>query len=204
MERSRSDENHRNLFLIAATQAGYFTSEQALAAGYSRRLHTYHTHRGHWIRVERGIYRLREFPSSKQEDLARWSLWSRGRAVVSHDTAAAFHELGDLLPARVHLTVDPSFRRKIPPGAAVYRSTLPPEDIEEGEGFRVTTPLRTIMDLITSATEADWIGSVISDALNRGSIQRQTLVARFASLNERDRERAFRALAAADRRPLEV
>ena len=86
-------ELRRALTRVARQQAGYFTAAQALDTGYSYPSQRYHTQRGDWVRVDRGIYRLPEWPATQHEDLARWTLWSRGRGVVSHETALAVHEL---------------------------------------------------------------------------------------------------------------
>ena len=88
----------RRLIALAASQSGYFTAAQALAAGYSYAGQRYHAHRGNWLRVDRGIYRLPEWPATAHEDLVRWALWSRGRAVASHDTALSVYDREVLRP----------------------------------------------------------------------------------------------------------
>src|SRR6266511_346392 len=126
----------RRLLALAATQSGYFTAAQALDAGYSYPPQGYHAKRGNWLRVDRGIYRFPEWPTGPREDLVRWSLWSRGRAVVSHETALSVHELGDVDPAHVHLTVPPNSRQKTP-GAALQGAAQPRRAVEEQGAFRV-------------------------------------------------------------------
>ena len=180
------------------SQAGYFTARQAREAGYSWRMHTYHVQRGNWIRVDRGLFRLRDYPPGRHEDLVRWSLWSLGRAVVSHDTAASLHELGDLMPGRIHLTVPPGFRKSIPPVIVVHRTRLPASDILDGEGFRVTTPLRTIQDLLMSVTEPERVAAVVRDALDRGGVRRAVLDPILETLDLEYRDRARRILALAE------
>ncbi len=194
MKRRSQDEARRRLYEIARIQEGLFTAEDAVSAGYSRRLHTYHVQRGHWLRIERAIYRLREFPESRYEDLARWTLWSRGKGVISHDAAAAFHELGDLMPAHVHLTVPPGFRKRVPSSIVVHRGRLQSDEVREATGFRVTTPLRTILDLLLSGTESDRLASVVRDALERGAVRRRALEAAFSKLKKTDGKRAKRVL----------
>lgn len=184
------EEARTKLFELATSTAGYFTAKQALEAGYSRRLQHYHAKRGHWLRIDRGIYRLRDFPGSPFEDLVRWTLWSRGKAVVSHETAAAVHELGDVLPGRIHLTVDPEFRKAVPPGVALHKAHLGVRDIGEGAGFRISTPLRTIVDLIDSPIEMDRLVGVVRDALTRGAVRRPALEAEVAGLTGESRSRA--------------
>jgi predicted transcriptional regulator of viral defense system len=167
----------RRLLAIAARQSGYFTAAQALDAGYSYPAQRYHAKRGNWLRVDRGIYRFPEWPTGSREDLVRWSLWSRSRAVVSHDTALSVHELGDVDPAHVHLTVPPNFRQKNP-GVVIHRADLAPADVDEFEGFRVTTPVRSLLDAAAGELDLDQLGQAIAEALARGMTTRRALLDR--------------------------
>jgi predicted transcriptional regulator of viral defense system len=110
----------QKLYEVASGQGGYFTSAQALAVGYSYRQQHYHARRGNWRKIERGIYRLRDYPPTEREDLIRLTLWSHNQqgeaqAVVSHATALSVHEMSDVMPANIHLTVPKRGFRKIPP-----------------------------------------------------------------------------------------
>jgi predicted transcriptional regulator of viral defense system len=73
--------------------------------------------------------------------------------VVSHESAAAVYELAEIDPLRVHRTVPLGFT---PTSDAVilHRDELPATDIDDGATFRVTTPLRTLVDLGRSATDS--------------------------------------------------
>ena len=104
----------------------------------------------------------------------RWTLWSRGRAVVSHETALAVHELGDVMPARVHLTVPPSFQMQAP-AVVIHKALLEPSDIERFEGFSVTTPVRSILDSAATGMEVDQLASTIRDALDHGLLTAQSI-----------------------------
>src|SRR5664279_4751118 len=95
----------RRLFRVAAEQAGYFSAAQAKAIGYSYQAQAHHVGAGNWLRVDRGLFRLTEWVADVHDDLARWALWSKGRAVASHETALAVHGIGEFESARVHLTV---------------------------------------------------------------------------------------------------
>ena len=91
-------QNARRLYEIASAQGGYFTSAQALDSGYSYFQQHYHTQRGTWLRIARGIYQLRDYPPAGREDLIRLTLWSHNQkgepqAVVSHETALSIHEV---------------------------------------------------------------------------------------------------------------
>ncbi len=167
----------RALTHIARLQAGYFTAAQALEVGYSYPSQRYHTQRGDWLRVDRGIYRLPDWPSTQHEDLVRWTLWSRGRGVVSHETALAVHELGDVMPARVHLTVPPGFRSRSQ-AVILHTGLLDATDVERFEGFAATTPPRSILDSAGGGLEVDQLARAIRDALDRGLVTVRALRAR--------------------------
>jgi len=164
------------LFEYANRQGGYFTAKQAFKAGYSYRLHSYHVRSGRWIRIERGIFRLRHHPNVEREDLIRWTLWSRNQkdkpqAALSHETALAIHELADVMPAKTHLTVPRGFRKKLPGGCILHRSNLRPESIEKREGFLVTTPLQTLLDVAEGDLSEDELLKALKDALDKGLVR---------------------------------
>jgi predicted transcriptional regulator of viral defense system len=188
----------RRLLAIAARQSGYFTAAQALDAGYSYPAQGYHAKRGNWLRVDRGIYRLPEWPTGPRDDLVRWSLWSRGRAVVSHETALSVHEMGDVDPARVHLTAPPNFRQKNP-GVVIHRADLAPRDVQEHEGFRVTTPLRSLLDVAAGELDLDQLGQAIAEALARGMTTRRALLDRADEFGANAALRIERALQGVER-----
>jgi predicted transcriptional regulator of viral defense system len=174
-------DNAQKLYEVASIQGGYFTSAQALAAGYSYFQQHYHTQRGSWIRVERGIYRLRDYPSAEREDLIRLTLWSHNRkgkpqAVVSHETALSIHEMSDIMPSKVHLTVPKQGFRKPPPvGVVLHAARLEEDDVEQRPGFLVTTPLRTLLDVAASPLSQEHINQAVKDAIDKGLIRRRLL-----------------------------
>ena len=150
-------ESFRTLFVVAEQQQGLFTAKQAKTAGYSDEAQVYQVRSGNWIRMARGAYRLADYPATERPDLVLWSLWSRGvddvpQGVYSHQTALSVHGLTDLMPAKLHMTVPKKFRRRsaIPAILVLHVSDLPEEDVQEMDGFRVTRPLRAIIDLLES------------------------------------------------------
>ena len=166
------------LFAIAEGQQGYFTSKQAADAGYQPGSQAHHVKSGNWVRVERGIYRLAHFPQSSEEQLVIYALWSRNRAgepegVYSHQTALSIHDLSDVNPAKLHMTVPAAFRRtaKTPNVLVLHRSNLNERDVEQRQGFATTRPLRTIADLATSESVArDIVGQAVIEGRRRGVI----------------------------------
>ncbi len=167
------------LMAIARDQGGYFTAQQALAAGYTYQEQRHHTLRGNWEKIERRIYRFPEFPDLQypgRHDLVVLSLISHDRrgepqAVASHETALAVHEISDVNPATIHLTVPPGFRRYMPPGIILHKAKLSPQEWEEREGYRVTTPLRTILDAAASPSTWSFLPDAVSDALYKGFVR---------------------------------
>lgn len=186
------------LWRVAAAQRGYFTAAQALEAGYSYQAQHFHARRGNWIKVDRGIYRFREyasFPGEPTDALIRWSLWSKGRAVVSHATALAVHELGTANPAEVHLTVPTGFRQR-PSGSVLHKSTLSPDEVEQREGFRVTTPMRAIAETAAAGGDQDIVDSAVTELLAQGRTTARRLLHAAQRLGPRAElavERAVRA-----------
>src|SRR3989454_2116255 len=139
---TRKEKRPDRLYALAENQGGYFTSADASALGYTTAHQYFHVKRGNWVRVDRGIYRLKRFPSTAHEDLIRWWLWSRKKGAISHESAAALYDLGDVLPSKTHLTVPQDFRKKPAAGVVLHKAQLDEKDMETREGCRVTTPLR--------------------------------------------------------------
>ena len=189
MRQSRKDSFQR-LYENAEAQQGFFTAKQAKAAGFAENTHPYHVQAGNWIREHRGIYRLALFPQTDHPDLAIWSLWSRNRhevteGVYSHQTALSLHELSDVNPAKLHMTVPPRFRRnsEIPSILILHYDIVPPQDIQTTQGFQFTRPLRTIVDVAETGTvERAFVRQAVRQAFDRGLIKRSDL--RKADLSE--------------------
>src|SRR5580704_9750497 len=75
-------EAARRLNETAQSQQGFFTTKQAIQAGFAEKTHSYHVNVGNWIREHRGIYRLADFPTAERPDLMLWYLWSQNRKEV--------------------------------------------------------------------------------------------------------------------------
>ncbi len=182
----------QKLFEIASLQQGYFTAKQALRAGFSYRMHTHYRQSGEWLEIDRGIFRLAQFPNSPDEDYVRWSLWSRDRsdqpqAVISHESALSIHDLSDVMPSRIHFTVPPAFRKKVSKGCVIYKGKISDGEKEQREGFFVTNPLRTIIDCVKSNLSINYIEQAIQQACDRGMIQIIDIVSADMSSKTRDK-----------------
>lgn len=166
------------LFEIAESQQGFFTAKQAQEAGFSSTNHPYYVKQGVWVKEERSIYRLKQYPNTERMDLILYSLWSRDRndrpqGVYSHETALTIHELSDVMPSKLYMTVPPGFRKsaKTPKGLSLSYDVIDPTEIENRHGYRVTKPLRTILDLVkANETSPEFIEQALVEAIHRGVI----------------------------------
>ena len=87
---------------------------------------------------------------------------NRSKGSIVDQTALSLHDLSDLNPAKLHMTVPAHFRRNsdIPGILVLHYRDLPKSDMQGGPGYKFTRPLRTILDLI----EAGAVGR--ADALD--------------------------------------
>lgn len=163
------EPDHDRLFGVAESQAGYFTTVQAGAAGFTPSLLSYHVKRGQFERVRPGVYRLKRFPASPYEDLFVAWLWAGSEAVISHDSALALYDLSDLLPAETHVTVPRTASRRRA-GLRLHTSGLQRSDVMRYAGLPVTTPARTIVDVASAGLADELVLQAIHEALQRGLV----------------------------------
>src|SRR5260370_33405881 len=106
--------DHGCLFEVASEQGGYFTARQAHGCGFSRANLSHHVAAGRYIRLRRGLYRLKAYPSSAREDVIRaWLSFGKDTAVVSHQSAPDLLGVSDAVPDHAHPTI--ARRRRGPP-----------------------------------------------------------------------------------------
>jgi predicted transcriptional regulator of viral defense system len=173
------------LYRTASEQEGLFTTRQAAEAGYSPQLMVHHLHGGRARRVRRGIYRLVHFPPGEHEELVVAWLWSEREGVLSHQTALALHELSDVLPAQVHLTLPASWRRRrfrVPPGVVLHHAELPAEDRTWSGAVPVTSVRRSLEDCASAGLTPELLRQAARQALGRGLVAPDDLAAVAAAL----------------------
>lgn len=159
---------------------GYVTTAQAGTAGVSAEAMVMMERRGALERVSRGVYRLVDFPAQPLAQYMQATLWPYGRrGVLSHETALSLHELSDVDPAKVHITVPASFRiqRATPGYLIVHRGELPLDSVTRLEGMPITTPARTIRDCMRAHLGPALVRQAIDEGRQAGMLDAVTAAA---------------------------
>jgi predicted transcriptional regulator of viral defense system len=156
---------------FASAQAGYFSLAQANEAGYSSQLLYHHCKTGKFERVRRGIYHFSDYPPGERDDLVILWLWSEQLGVFSHSTALSLHDLSDLMPERVHMTLPESQRgrqRELPAGLLIHYDDLPEQDRAWYSSVPVTSPRRTLFDCVAYGLSPELLRQALEQAVGRG------------------------------------
>ena len=100
-----------------STHTGYFTRADALAAGADDAVFEALVAEHKIESVTADIYHLSQYPHADREDLIVLWLQTDRQGIISHETALSLHDLCDILPSRLHITVqnkaDPAAARKL-------------------------------------------------------------------------------------------
>jgi predicted transcriptional regulator of viral defense system len=193
--RTQRQDRRRAVAELAARQQGYFTAAQALAVGCTYPNQKFHVDHGNWIKVERGIFRLREWPSSDDDHFVRAYLWSKGAGVISHQSALVAHNIGVVNPSAVHMSVPPTFRRSSDL-IVLHRQVVPEEHAEDRGVYKVTTPARALAECAADQLAQELLDDAVSDALRLGKTTRRRLLDASVDLGSTAQlgiERALRA-----------
>jgi hypothetical protein len=76
-----------------------------------------------------------------------------------------------MLPGKVHLTVPRTFRKQPPSNCELHRDQLTAKDCVARSGFRVTTPLRTLIDIAAENTvPGEQLELAVKDAVDKGMV----------------------------------
>jgi predicted transcriptional regulator of viral defense system len=168
--------NFNRLYEIAENQAGYFTAAQARGAGFSWERLSYYVTTGRFSRLQRGIYRLVQFPGSPHEDLFVAWLRTGPEGVISHESALYLYQLSDILPGEIHVIMPrtASRRRK---GLRLHTNRLGPGEVTRQEGLPVTSPARTIIDVAASGIAEEQVRMAVQEAIRQGLADKEELLA---------------------------
>ena len=163
--------NYNRLATIAADQQGLVTPADARGAGIDPHRLVDMERRGAIERVARGLYRFPLLePNPELGQLAEATLWAGRRGVLSHGTALDLHELCDINPAQIHITIPTAYRlqKPVPKLYRVHRGDLEKGERAFYEGIPIVTPYRAIVEGIETGVRADLLRQAIDTARRRG------------------------------------
>jgi predicted transcriptional regulator of viral defense system len=167
---------YARIYELAEPHHGYVTTADAEARGISRFALARMAERGVLERVFQGVYRLSHFPLSPVAQYMEATLWPRSaRGVLSHDTALRVHEISDVNPTKIHLTIPPDVRthRTVPRVYQLHHADLAPTEIDVIDELPVTTPVRTIRDCQARGLGPALVRAAIADGRRSGKLSRR-------------------------------
>lgn len=165
---------YNELFDLATERYGFVTPADARELGIDPQRLVVMNERGVLDRVAHGLYRFPSFPPTGLEEFMQATLWPRGQGIISHDSALDLHELCDVNPSKIHVTVPAGYRlrRQAPDAYVFHRRQLADEDRALHEGIPIVTPRRAILDGIEAGLRGDLIDQAIETARARGLIRK--------------------------------
>lgn len=125
------------------------------------------------------------FPAGEHEDLTTVWLWSDREGMFSHQTALALHDLSDVLPAQVHVTLPEGWRKRrlsVPEGVVLHYGVVPESERRWFGPVPATDPLRTLVDCANAGFAPELLRVAALDALERGWVGRDELAVVEAAL----------------------
>lgn len=180
---------------LAAGQWGLFTAAQAERDDVTRSQLTRLVDAGVLERVERGVYATTSSADPNRALRAAWLALDPSRiaeerladpvgaGVISHTSAAALHQLGDLLDDVPEVTYP--HRKQTRRGIRLHRGDLTEADITLVDGLPTTTTERTVADLLRDGHDPDHIAQTIGQGVRHGVIDLADLAERLDPLARR-------------------
>jgi very-short-patch-repair endonuclease len=150
---------------IAARQHSVFSRRQAIDAGISEKTIDRYLRSGRWVRLHAGVYLPSVVPITWKQRMAAALLACGPDAVSSHRGAIAVWGWDEdlFLP---EVTV-PNGTRRTHEGIRVHRAQA--LEVALRRGFRVTRPMRTLVDLASCVAE-NCLERLVDDAHRNGLI----------------------------------
>jgi predicted transcriptional regulator of viral defense system len=151
---------------VARDQHGFVRTTDLREMGIDpKRLNDY-WRRGLADRLGHGVYRLRVIPHGEWDEFMQAAVWPDGRGVLSHETALDLHDLCDVGPNHIDITIPKAYRthREIPAAYRLHRRDLDTEEVTYIEGVPVVAPARAIADGIEARLRPTLIEQAIDTA----------------------------------------
>lgn len=162
----------RALWEVAVDQYGYVTSKDARSLGINPVELGKLAARGQLEHVSYGVYRFGQLPVTPLDSYMLATLWANGRGVLSHDTALDLHDLCDINPSKLHLTVPG--RRPERQGGEMYVVHSEPladdDDVTWHEGIPIVTVRKAIEQGIATGVPSYLLTQALGTARDRGAL----------------------------------
>jgi predicted transcriptional regulator of viral defense system len=160
----------RELWEIAVDQYGYVTSKDARGLGINPVELGKLAARGQIEHVSYGVYRFAQLPIAPLDSYMLATLWANGHGVLSHDTALDLHDLCDINPSKLHITV-PGRRPERRGGElyVVHSGPLADDEVTWHEGIRIVTIAKAIEQGIGSGVSSHLLTQALLTARDRGA-----------------------------------
>jgi predicted transcriptional regulator of viral defense system len=169
--------NYIALLEHAQGHYGFVTTDDSRALGIDPAQLRIMASRGQLEHRGRGIYRMPVIPHGELDEYMETVLWTGREGVISHESALLIHDLSDVNPSRVHVTVPVGFRtRKKPlPVLEVHREEIPPGGTIVHRGIPTVTAAMAIRQCIAGGLGWTIIRQAMDEARSRGLIDVQTV-----------------------------
>lgn len=160
------------ILAVAAEQHGLIRTREVRELGIDpRRLNDY-ARRGLAAHVGHGLYRINLVPRDRMDEFAQAVAWPDGRGTLSFETALDLHELCDINPNHIDITVPRAYRthRSVPARYRLHRADLTDDDRTWLRGAPIVTPARAIADGIELGLRPTLIEQAIDTATRQALI----------------------------------
>ena len=129
--------------------------------------------RGFLENISRGLYRCTAVATTNKDEYMEAVLWAGQGAAVSHDAVLALHQLANVNPTTLRVTIPQRVRKTKPRrDITLIQRALPAHDLTSYDGIRATTVARALLDaqalvmttrLVEAATQARDQGLLLTD-----------------------------------------
>jgi hypothetical protein len=181
------EERLGELSALASRQSGLFTTAQAGRSEIATETIEHFKHAGLIAELDWDVYQLAgsqlaprfAYPFAAwlglRPDRFQWERLEEGMpdAVLSHESACNLHGMGSL--SAPHEVFTMAAERDAPRGTRIHVGRLTADDVTSCAGIPVTTPRRTIVDLVDDWAEHADVADVLADAVRRDLVDLRTV-----------------------------
>jgi hypothetical protein len=175
------EESFAELSIVAARQQGFITGDQAERVGVGQADLDHFTETRLIMELDWGVYQLSSSSVGPRHayPYAAWLAirpglfgWERAEkpfdAVLSHESACNLHGIGSLSAPSLVFTATEEYRA--PRATTIHVGELAEGDAMTTSGVPVTTPHRTLLDLVRGWAEHGDVSRAVTDAVLRDLI----------------------------------